>query len=135
MYSSITTERPDLAILQHRFPYLLEKMAIETLKCLQIIPNFTQLNPIQNHPPINPQNTPHTNPATQMLSWNCGTYNMATHLYRNGSNGAKNIKNNRRNMYCTTHPNAHTPNKETRRLPPQKTPEVMEKRNINIPHH
>jgi exonuclease III len=77
IYSFITTEHPDLAILQHKFPYLPEKMAIETLKCLQPIPNFTQPNPIQNHLAINPQNTPHTNLATQMLSWNCRTLNTA----------------------------------------------------------
>jgi hypothetical protein len=52
-------------------------MAIETLKYLQPIPNFIQSNPIQNHPPINPQNTPHTYLATQMLSWNCGILNTA----------------------------------------------------------
>jgi hypothetical protein len=75
IYSFITTERPDLVMLQRKFPYLPEKMAIETLKCLQPIPNFTQPNPTQNHPPINPQHTPHTNLATQMISWNCGTLN------------------------------------------------------------
>jgi exonuclease III len=52
-------------------------MAIEALKCLQPIPNFTQPNPIQNHLPIIPQNTPHTNRATQILTWNCGTLNTA----------------------------------------------------------
>jgi hypothetical protein len=56
IYLFITTKHPDLATLQHKFPYLPETMAIETLKCLQPIPNFTQPNPIQNHPPINPQN-------------------------------------------------------------------------------
>jgi hypothetical protein len=34
-------------------------------------------NPIQNHPPINPQNTLHTNPATKIISWNCGILNTA----------------------------------------------------------
>jgi hypothetical protein len=52
-------------------------MALESLKCLQPIPNFIQPNSIQNHPPINPQNTPHTYLATQMLSWNYGTLNTA----------------------------------------------------------
>jgi hypothetical protein len=52
-------------------------MLIEALKCLQPIPNFTHPNPIQNHPPINPQNTPYTNPTTKMISWNCGTLNTA----------------------------------------------------------
>jgi hypothetical protein len=77
IYSYITSECPDLAMLQRKFSYLPEKMVIETLKCLQPIPNFTQPNPIQNHPPINPQHTPHTNLATQMISWNCGTLNTA----------------------------------------------------------
>jgi hypothetical protein len=52
-------------------------MALETLKCLQPIPNFTLPNPIQIYLPINPQNTPHTNMATKMISWNCGTLNTA----------------------------------------------------------
>jgi exonuclease III len=52
-------------------------MAIETLKCLHPILNFTQPNPTQNHPPKNPQNTPHTFLATQILSWNCRTLNTA----------------------------------------------------------
>jgi hypothetical protein len=77
IYSFITTERPDLATLQHKFPYLPEKMALEALKCLQPIPNFTQPNPIQNQPPINPQNTSHTTLAIQMLLWNYGTLNTA----------------------------------------------------------
>jgi hypothetical protein len=50
-------------------------MLNEALKCLQPIPNFTHPNPIQHYPPINPQNTPHTNPNTRMISWNCGTLN------------------------------------------------------------
>jgi hypothetical protein len=77
LYSFITTERPNIEILQHKFPYLPEKMAFKILKCLQPIPNFTLPNPIQNHLPINPQNTPHTNLATKMISWNCGTLNTA----------------------------------------------------------
>jgi hypothetical protein len=77
IYSFITITRPDLATLQQKFPYIPEKMALETLKCLQPIPNFTQPSPIQNHPPITPQNTPHTTLATQMISWNCGILNTA----------------------------------------------------------
>jgi hypothetical protein len=45
LYSFITTELPNIEILQHKFPYLPEKMAHETLKCLQPIPNFTLPNP------------------------------------------------------------------------------------------
>jgi hypothetical protein len=75
LYSYITTERPNLATLQKQFPYLPKKMALEALKCLQPIPNFTNPNPIQNFPPINPQNIPHTIPATKILTWNCGTLN------------------------------------------------------------
>jgi hypothetical protein len=75
LYSFITTKRPNLATLQLKFPYFPEKMIIEALKCLQPIPNFTHPNPIQHYPPINPQYTLHTNPATKMLSWNCGTLN------------------------------------------------------------
>jgi hypothetical protein len=52
-------------------------MLLEALKCLQTIPNFTNPDPIQNHLPINPQNTPYTNPATKMISWNCGLLNTA----------------------------------------------------------
>jgi hypothetical protein len=52
-------------------------MILEALKCLQPIPNFTHPNPIQNRPPINPQYTPYTNPATKMLSWNYSTLNTA----------------------------------------------------------
>jgi hypothetical protein len=52
-------------------------MILEALKCLQPIPNYTHLNPIQNHPPINPQNTPYTNPATKMITWNYDTLNTA----------------------------------------------------------
>jgi hypothetical protein len=77
IYSFITTESPNLAALQHKFPYLLEKMTLEALKCLQPIPNFTHPNPIQNHPSRYPQYTLHTIPATKMLSWNCGTLNTA----------------------------------------------------------
>jgi hypothetical protein len=39
-----------LEILLQKFPYLPEKMALETLKCLHPLPNFTLSNPIQNHP-------------------------------------------------------------------------------------
>jgi hypothetical protein len=46
IYSFITTECLDLAMLQHKFPYIPEKMALEALKCLQPIPNFTQPSPI-----------------------------------------------------------------------------------------
>jgi hypothetical protein len=52
-------------------------MLLEALKCLQPIPNFTHSNPIQHYLPINPQNTPYTNPATKILSWNSGTLNIA----------------------------------------------------------
>jgi hypothetical protein len=52
-------------------------MLNEALKCLQPIPNFTHPNPIQHYPPINSQNTPHTNPNTKMISWNCDTLNTA----------------------------------------------------------
>jgi hypothetical protein len=77
LYSFITTERPILTTLQQKFPYLLEKMTLEALKCLQPIPNFMHPNPIQNHLPINPQHTPYTNLATKLLIWNCGTLNTA----------------------------------------------------------
>jgi hypothetical protein len=72
LYSFITTERPNLETLQQKFPYLLEKLIIKALKCLQPISNFTHPNPTQNHPTINPQNIPYTNPATKILTWNCG---------------------------------------------------------------
>jgi hypothetical protein len=77
LYSFITNEQPNLVTLQYKFPYLPEKMALEALKCLQPIPNFTHPSPIQHYPPINPQNTPYTNPATKILSWNSGTQNTA----------------------------------------------------------
>jgi hypothetical protein len=77
IYSFITTERSTLIALQHKFPYLPKKMAFEALKCLQPIPNFTHPNPVQNYPSINPQNTPYTNPATKMLTWNCSIVNTA----------------------------------------------------------
>jgi hypothetical protein len=41
---------------------------------------YTKLHASQshtNHPPINLQNTPHTNSATKIISWNCGTLNTA----------------------------------------------------------
>jgi exonuclease III len=77
LYSFIINEKPNLETIQQKFPYLPEKLLLEALKCLQTIPNFTHPNPIQNHPPINPQHIPYTNPATTMLSWNCGTLNTA----------------------------------------------------------
>jgi hypothetical protein len=52
-------------------------MIHEALKCLQPIPNYTHPNPIYNHPPINPQNTPYTNPPTKIITWNCGILNTA----------------------------------------------------------
>jgi exonuclease III len=52
-------------------------MTKEALKCLHPIPNFTLPNPIQNHPILNPRNTPHTTLATTILRWNCGTLNTA----------------------------------------------------------
>ena len=52
-------------------------MIIKALKCLQPISNFIHPNPTQNHPIINPQNIPYTNPATKILTWNCGTFNTA----------------------------------------------------------
>jgi hypothetical protein len=75
LYSYIINEQPNLETIQQKFPYLPEKLLLEALKCLQTIPNFTHPNPIQNHPPINPQHIPYTNPATTMLSWNCGILN------------------------------------------------------------
>jgi hypothetical protein len=77
LYSFITNKQPNLVMLQHKFPYLLEKLILEALKCLQPIPNFTHPNPIQNHPPTNLQITPYTNPATKILTWNSGTLNTA----------------------------------------------------------
>jgi hypothetical protein len=71
IYSYITTDSPNLITLQQKFPYLPEKMAIEALKCLQPIPNFTYPTHVQNYPPINPQNTPYTNLATKIRTWNC----------------------------------------------------------------
>jgi exonuclease III len=75
LYSFITTERLNLETLQQKFPYHPEKLIIEALKCLQPISNFTHPNPIQNHPTINSQNIPYTNPSTKILTWNCGTLN------------------------------------------------------------
>jgi exonuclease III len=77
LYSFITTECPNLTTLQNKFPYLPNKLTEEALKCLQPIPNFTHLQPTQNHPHINPQHTPHTNTEINMLSWNCGILNTA----------------------------------------------------------
>jgi hypothetical protein len=47
----------------------------------------------------------------------------------NGSNDTKHIKNYRRYMCSTTYSNTHKPNNQTRRLPSQKTPKAMEKKN------
>jgi exonuclease III len=77
LYSYITMERPNLETLQQEFPYLPKNMTKEALKYLQPIPNFTLPNPIQNHPILNPRNTPHTTPTTNILTWNCGTLNTA----------------------------------------------------------
>jgi hypothetical protein len=77
LYSFVTTVQPDLATLQHKFPYLPATMLQEALKCLQPRSNFTHPNPIQTYPPINPQHTPHTNLATKIMTWNCGTLNTA----------------------------------------------------------
>jgi hypothetical protein len=75
LYTFITTERPNLTTIQQKFPYLSEQLSKEALKCMQPIPNFTHPSPIQHHPPIIPPHTTHTNPATKMISWNCGTLN------------------------------------------------------------
>jgi hypothetical protein len=77
LYSYITTERPNIETLLQKFPYLPEKLALETLKCLHPLPNFTAPNPVQDHPILQARNTPYTNPATNMLSWNCGALNTA----------------------------------------------------------
>jgi hypothetical protein len=77
IYSFITIERPNLETLLQKFPYLPEKLALETLKCLHPLPNFTIPNPTQDHPILQAHNTPHTNPATNMLLWNCGALNIA----------------------------------------------------------
>jgi hypothetical protein len=77
IYSFITTERPNLETLLQKFPYLPEKLVLETLKCLHPLPNFTIPNPIQDHPILHAHNTPYINPATSMLSWNCDALNTA----------------------------------------------------------
>ena len=77
LYSFIINEQPNLTVTQKKFPYLPVQMIQEALKCLQAIPNYTHPNPTHNHPPINPQNTPYTNPPTKTISWNCGTLNTA----------------------------------------------------------
>jgi hypothetical protein len=77
IYSFITTERPNIETLLTKFPYLLEKLALETLKCLHPLPNFTIPNPIQDHPILQVCDIPYTNPATNMLSWKCGALNTA----------------------------------------------------------
>ena len=60
-----------------RIFYLPKNITIEALKCLHPIPNFTLPNPIQNHPTLNPQSTPHTIQTTNILTWNYGTFNTA----------------------------------------------------------
>jgi hypothetical protein len=77
IYTFITTERPNIEILLQKFPYLPEKLALETLKCLHPLPNFTIPNPIHDHPILQARNTPYTNPPTNILSWNCGALNTA----------------------------------------------------------
>jgi hypothetical protein len=77
IYSFITTERPNIETLLQKFPYLPEKLALETLKCLHPLPNFTTPNPIQDHPILQTRDIPYRNPATNMLSWNCGALNTA----------------------------------------------------------
>jgi hypothetical protein len=76
-YTFITTKRPNIETLLQKFPYLSEKLALKTLKCLHPLPNFTTPNPTQNHPILQARNTPYTNLATNMLSWNCGALNIA----------------------------------------------------------
>jgi hypothetical protein len=73
----MTKPSDNIQTLQQEFPYLPENMTKEALKCLHPIPNFTLPNPIQNHPILNPRNTPHTTLATNILTWNCGTLNTA----------------------------------------------------------
>jgi hypothetical protein len=77
IYSFIITECPNVETLLQKFPYLPEKLALEALKCLHSLPNFTTPNPTQNHPILQAHNTPYTNPATNILSWNCGALNTA----------------------------------------------------------
>jgi exonuclease III len=77
IYSFTTTKRPNIETLLKKFPYLPENLALETLKCLNPLPNFTIPTPIQNHPILQAHNIPYTNPATNMLSWNCGSLNTA----------------------------------------------------------
>jgi hypothetical protein len=50
IYTFITTERPNIDSLLQKFPYLLEKLALETLKCLHPLPNFTNPNLTQTYP-------------------------------------------------------------------------------------
>jgi hypothetical protein len=77
IYTFITTERPNIETLLQKFPYLPEKLALETLKCLHPLPNFTTPNPTQNHPILQARNTPYTNLATNIISWNCGLFQTA----------------------------------------------------------
>jgi hypothetical protein len=70
IYSFITTKCPNEETLLQKFPYLPKNLAHETLKCLHPLPNFTNPNPIQNHPILQAHNIPYTNPATNILSWN-----------------------------------------------------------------
>jgi exonuclease III len=76
-YTFITTVRPNIETLKQKFPYLPKKLALEILKCLDPLPNFTIPNPIQNHPIIQARNIPYTNPATNILSWNYGSLQTA----------------------------------------------------------
>jgi exonuclease III len=76
-YTFIITERPNIETLLQKFPYLPEKLVLETLKYLHPLPNFTIPNPIQNHPILQARNTPYTNPATNIVSWNCGSLQTA----------------------------------------------------------
>jgi hypothetical protein len=50
IYTFITTECLNIETLLQKFPYLPEKLAQETLKCLHPLPNFTIPNPTQNYP-------------------------------------------------------------------------------------
>jgi hypothetical protein len=75
IYSFTTIEHPNIETLLKKFPYLPKNLALETLKCLNPLPNFTIPTPIQNHPILQARNTPYTNPTTNMLSWNCGALN------------------------------------------------------------
>ena len=77
LYSLITNGQTNLATLQNKFPYLPKQMIQEALKCLQPVQNYTHPSPIQNYPPIKPQNTPYTNPHATIITWNYGALNTA----------------------------------------------------------